>query len=54
MEPSHITPPMSADRACEIAASFDLRALPAAFLANPFPVYALLREHDPVRRTLGG
>nr|WP_066254671.1 cytochrome P450 [Hydrogenophaga flava] len=41
---------MSAERAREITATFDLRALPADFLANPFPVYALLREHEPVRR----
>jgi cytochrome P450 len=44
-----ITPPMSAGRAQEIAASFDLRALPADFYANPFPVYAALRESQPVR-----
>lgn len=44
-----ITPPMSAARAQEIAASFDLRALPADFYANPFPVYAALRESQPVR-----
>ena len=52
--PEQITPPMSAERAREIAAGFDLRALPADFLANPFPVYARLREHDPVRRMLDG
>ena len=44
-----ITPTMSADRAREIAASFDLRALPADFLANPYPVYAALRETEPIR-----
>lgn len=44
-----ITPPMSAARAQEIAVSFDLRALPADFYANPFPVYAALRESQPVR-----
>ena len=43
IQPHQITPPMGADRAREIAATFDLRALPADFLANPFPVYALLR-----------
>lgn len=53
-EPSLITPPMSARRAREIAANFDLRALPADFLANPFPVYAVLRETDPVRRMPDG
>ena len=50
IQPQQITPPMSAERAREIAATFDLRALPADFLANPFPVYAALRETDPVRR----
>ncbi|QHE86952.1 cytochrome P450 [Hydrogenophaga sp. BPS33] len=44
-----ITPPMSAARAQAIAQSFDLRALPADFLANPYPVYAALREAQPVR-----
>ncbi|MCU0926128.1 MAG: cytochrome P450 [Hydrogenophaga sp.] len=45
---------MGADRAREIATTFDLRALPADFLANPYPVYAALREHDPVRRMPDG
>lgn len=45
---------MSAERAREIAATFDLRTLPADFLANPFPVYALLREREPVRRMPDG
>jgi cytochrome P450 len=45
---------MSAARAREIAAHFDLRALPADFLANPYPVYALLRETEPVRRMPDG
>ncbi|HEX6245450.1 MAG TPA: cytochrome P450, partial [Polyangiales bacterium] len=44
-----ITPPMTADRAREIANSLDLRALPPDFYANPFPVYAALRETQPVR-----
>lgn len=44
-----ITPPMSARRAAVIAQDFDLRALPADFLANPYPVYAALRERSPVR-----
>ena len=52
--PDEITPPMSDGRAREIAAAFDLRALPPDFLANPFPVYAALREHDPVRRMPDG
>lgn len=49
-----ITPPMSPARARDIAASFDLRALPADFYANPYPVYALLRETAPVRRMPDG
>ncbi len=49
-----ITPPMSADRAREIAHAFDLRALPPDFYANPFPVYAALREREPVRRMPDG
>jgi cytochrome P450 len=53
-KPAHITPPMSTERAHEIAAAFDLRALPADFLANPYPVYAALRETDPVRRMPDG
>jgi cytochrome P450 len=44
-----VTPPMSPQRAREIATSFDLRALPADFHANPYPVYAALRESAPVR-----
>lgn len=49
-----ITPPMSAARAHEIATAFDLRALPADFLANPYPVYTALREHEPVRHMPDG
>jgi len=44
--PGQITPPMTPGRAREFAAGFDLRALPADFLANPYPVYAALREAD--------
>ncbi|HYF16950.1 MAG TPA: cytochrome P450, partial [Ramlibacter sp.] len=54
MSPDQITPPMSAARAREIAAAFDLRALPADFYANPFPVYAALRGSEPVRRMPDG
>jgi cytochrome P450 len=43
------TPPMAPERAREIAASFDLRALPPDFYANPFPVYAVLRDTQPAR-----
>jgi hypothetical protein len=48
------TPPMTGARAQEIAASFDLRALPPDFYANPYPVYALLRETEPVKRMPDG
>lgn len=43
------TPPMTPQRAQEIATGFDLRALPQDFYANPYPVYAALREREPVR-----
>ncbi len=49
-----ITPPLSPDRVREIATNFDLRALPPDFLANPYPVYALLRETEPVKRMPDG
>src|SRR4051812_5135355 len=45
---------MAPERAREIAATFDLRALPPDFHANPYPVYAALREHEPVRRMPDG
>ncbi|MDP3618463.1 MAG: cytochrome P450 [Ramlibacter sp.] len=48
------TPPMSAERAREIAGNFDLRALPADFYANPYPVYALLRDEEPLKRMPDG
>ena len=54
IQPHQITPPMGADRARDIASSFDLRALAPDFLANPYPVYAALRETDPVRRMPDG
>jgi cytochrome P450 len=49
-----ITPAMSPARAREIAASFDLRSLPPDFYANPYPVYTLLRESEPVKRMPDG
>jgi len=49
-----VTPPMAVERAREIAASFDLRALPADFYANPFPVYAALRASEPLKRMPDG
>jgi hypothetical protein len=49
-----ITPPLSADRAQEIAQTLDLRALPADFLNNPYPVYAALRQTEPFKRMPDG
>ncbi len=49
-----ITPPMAPSRAREIATGFDLRALPADFYANPYPVYDLLRETEPIKRMPDG
>jgi cytochrome P450 len=49
-----ITPAMSRERALEIAQQFDLRALTPDFLANPYPVYAALRETEPLRRMPDG
>lgn len=48
------TPAMAPARATEIASTLDLRQLPADFLANPYPVYARLRETDPVKRMPDG
>ncbi|MBK8072301.1 MAG: cytochrome P450 [Ramlibacter sp.] len=45
---------MSPARAREIAASLDLRALPADFYTNPYPVYAQLRQAEPVRQMPDG
>lgn len=49
-----ITPPMAPERAQAIAQALDLRELPADFYANPYPVYAALREREPVRRMPDG
>ena len=38
----------------EIAAGFDLKALPPEFYADPFPYYKALREHEPVKRMPDG
>ncbi|HYW57423.1 MAG TPA: cytochrome P450 [Polaromonas sp.] len=54
MSEGSATAAMTAARANEIAASFDLRALPPDFYFNPYPVYAWLREHEPVRRMPDG
>ena len=40
---------MALSRAREIAGAFDLRVLPADFYADPYPVYRVLRETEPVR-----
>ena len=40
---------MLSHRAQEISATFDLRALPPDFYANPYPVYDVLRSQSPVR-----
>jgi cytochrome P450 len=37
-----------------IAMAFDLRSPPEGFYANPYPLYAALREQDPVRRMPDG
>lgn len=54
LPPFSATPPMADARARAIAAALDLRALPADFYANPYPVYAALRETEPVRRMPDG
>jgi cytochrome P450 len=50
----NITPPMSPERAQEIARTLDLRALPRDFLDNPYPIYAALREAEPFKRMPDG
>jgi cytochrome P450 len=45
----------NADAGLRAAAhGFDLKRLDAAFLADPFPIYRALREHDPVHRMPDG
>lgn len=41
-------------RAQEIAATFDLRALPSDFYADPYPVYDVLRGSSPIHRMPDG
>ncbi len=48
------TPPMTAQRAAQIAGNFDLRQLPPDFYANPYPVYDALRQATPVRQMPDG
>ena len=51
---SLITPALTAQRVQEICSQFDLRNLPADFLANPYPVYAALRKQEPIKRMPDG
>ena len=48
------TPALTAQRVQDICSQFDLRNLPADFLANPYPVYAALREAAPVKQMPDG
>ena len=48
------TPHMPVARAQDIASTFDLRALPPDFYANPYPVYAALRAQSPIRHMPDG
>ena len=54
ISPSLITPALSTQRVQEICSLFDLRNLPADFLANPYPVYAYLRQHEPIKHMPDG
>ena len=38
----------------QLAREFDLRRLPPDFYENPFPYYAALRYHEPVKQLPGG
>jgi cytochrome P450 len=49
--PAHFA---DADAARIAALSFDLRDLPADYLANPYPYYHALREHAPVKHLPDG
>jgi len=42
------------DDARNLAASFDLAALPPDFYKNPYPYYRALRDHEPVKRMPDG
>jgi cytochrome P450 len=52
------TPPrrtqFSPEEAIAVAHGFDLKALPADFIDDPFPYYRALREHDPIHRMPDG
>jgi cytochrome P450 len=45
---------MAASAVPDWVETFDLRALPAGFIDDPYPFYRALREHDPVRRMPDG
>ena len=45
---------MPPERAAALAQTLDLRDLPADFYADPYPVYAALREREPVRHMPDG
>jgi hypothetical protein len=49
-----MTPPGDGGAAPELARTFDLTALPAAFYDNPYPIYRALREHDPIHALPSG
>ena len=50
-QPAHFA---DVDTALAAALAFDLRRLPADFLANPYPYYHALRAHAPVHRLPDG
>ncbi len=50
--PGAAAAPFGAHEAERIAHGFELRAAPASFCDDPYPYYAALRAHDPVR-TMG-
>lgn len=45
---------MNHDNSADIAARFELHNLGADFIANPYPTYRALREHQPVKRLENG
>lgn len=49
-----ITPVMTPERVQAIVDALDLRALPADFLANPYPVYAALQQQSPIKKMPDG
>ena len=49
-----VTGEANSDTLRQAALGFDLKRLDAVFLADPFPIYRALREHDPVHRMPDG